>query len=682
MRNFVCSDPISKVVYGSRVLLEKGLAELENIQATRIVLVCTSDVKIVAHYNQFIKMLGDLVVEIFDHCTSTSTDMAANAEALRTRVQATRADCVFAMGGSDATEVLKIACAPNTINSSEMTSLVRNYNACVAPKPQYTIINHVTRCALIFYDLEIYKNISQDNLVKGAFLMLAHITDMFFNTKLLQHTHTVDPNYIPELVYAIYLCGECWKREGTHLHHYLVDYLHHEYGIAYDDLHLALHAYTAWCNQSQVMLELVEELGSFDLAGLVYDLQYALLPSRVSLLLLGITPAALPNLLNTVLNKAAGLVCNPVPITAETVSSAVAMACAGGRPTSSVVPKPPFSSITSMALVLDRFQTCPSPRLKLLLMRAVQAIHSSVKSAQLPVDEFEGLVGYLTRVGQRCVERQEMMMLFDVLGVEALVEDMQFRNAVSKVEHDLEGVGEQNIQGAAQKGLQTGILNPTPGSLLGPFHVANSPFLPNGAALFDQKQREEEEVYVFRGRVMDTHGALISEAVLDIWHSDDDGYYDVQPEFHRDRSHLGFRCKLMTDEHGCWSFKTLPVKSYTLPQDGPVGELVRAVRQHSNLPAHVHFIVAAKGCVPLITHLYPRSDDPYLQDDSGFCHKPELIKKATPLFENVGGGSELLIEQDFVLVRDSVYDTLDPRCYVPAGSSGLFTVVSRPRSMP
>ncbi|RYG70353.1 iron-containing alcohol dehydrogenase [archaeon] len=445
---------------------------------------------------------------------------------------------------------VKIACAPNTINSSEMTSLVRNYNACLAPKPQYTIFNHVVRCALIFYDLEIYKDISQDNLVKGAFLMLAHITDMFFHTTpvspmsvfcakeciriclhfllQLQHTHSVDPNYIQEMVYAIYLCGECWKREGTHLHHYLVDYLHHEYRIAYDDLHLALHAYTAWYNQTQVMVELVEELGSFDLAGLVYDLQYALLPSRVSLLLLGITPAALPSLLNTLLNETPGLVCNPVPITADNVSSALTMACAGSRPTSTQLPKPPFSAASSIAVVLDRFQTCPSPRLKLLLMRAVQAIHSSVKSTQLTVEEFEGLVGYLTRVGQRCVERQEMMMLFDVLGVEALVEDMQFREGVSKVAHDAGGIGMHEDDGGAHKGAQGGFLKPTPGSLLGPFHVANAPFLPNGAALFDQKKWAGEEVYVFRGRVMDTHGVPLPEAVLDIWHSDDNGYYDVQ----------------------------------------------------------------------------------------------------------------------------------------------------------
>lgn len=159
-------------------------------------------------------------------------------------------------------------------------------------------------------------------------------------------------------------------------------------------------------------------------------------------------------------------------------------------------------------------------------------------------------------------------------------------------------------------------------------------------------------------------------------------YTMLQPEFHRDRSHLGFRCKLLTDAQGSWSFKTLPVKSYLLPQDGPVGELVKAVRQHSNLPAHVHFIVAAKGCVPLITHLYPRSDDPFLQDDSGFGHKPELIKKAIPLFSEGGGANELLVEHDFVLMRDIKYDNFDPRCFVPAASSGLFTAAGKPHHMP
>lgn len=67
MRSFVCTDPISKVVYGPNVLQEKGLAELQNIQASKIVLVRTADVKTILYFNQCIKILGDLIVEIFDN---------------------------------------------------------------------------------------------------------------------------------------------------------------------------------------------------------------------------------------------------------------------------------------------------------------------------------------------------------------------------------------------------------------------------------------------------------------------------------------------------------------------------------------------------------------------------------------------------------------------------------------
>jgi hypothetical protein len=92
------------------------------------------------------------------------------------------------------------------------------------------------------------------------------------------------------------------------------------------------------------------------------------------------------------------------------------------------------------------------------------------------------------------------------------------------------------------------------------------------------------------------------------------------------------------------------------------------MQQHSNLPAHVHFIVAAKGYRPLITHLYPRPDDPFLQDDSGFGHKPELVKQPQPNID----GTILNINHDFILIKSDQFQNLDPLNYVPAASAGLF----------
>lgn len=106
--------------------------------------------------------------------------------------------------------------------------------------------------------------------------------------------------------------------------------------------------------------------------------------------------------------------------------------------------------------------------------------------------------------------------------------------------------------------------------------------LPNGSNLYDRKSSADEKVFTYSGRVLSSDGNPIQGAVLDVWHSDDFGYYDLQKtNFRKASSHLGFRAKFVTDADGKWSFKTLPVKSYPLPTDGP------AVSQISNNPGIV-----------------------------------------------------------------------------------------------
>jgi protocatechuate 3,4-dioxygenase beta subunit len=60
--------------------------------------------------------------------------------------------------------------------------------------------------------------------------------------------------------------------------------------------------------------------------------------------------------------------------------------------------------------------------------------------------------------------------------------------------------------------------------------------------------------------------------------------------------------------------------------DGPVGELIRAAKRHPMRPAHVHFLVAAPGYEPLVTHVFIDGDK-YLHSDVVFGVKDELIAK-------------------------------------------------------
>jgi hydroxyquinol 1,2-dioxygenase len=58
--------------------------------------------------------------------------------------------------------------------------------------------------------------------------------------------------------------------------------------------------------------------------------------------------------------------------------------------------------------------------------------------------------------------------------------------------------------------------------------------------------------------------------------------------------------------------------------DGPVGELIGRTDISHYRPAHVHFLVTADNCEPLITHLFQDGAE-YLDSDVVFGTKAELV---------------------------------------------------------
>ncbi|MDT9146241.1 6-chlorohydroxyquinol-1,2-dioxygenase, partial [Escherichia coli] len=59
----------------------------------------------------------------------------------------------------------------------------------------------------------------------------------------------------------------------------------------------------------------------------------------------------------------------------------------------------------------------------------------------------------------------------------------------------------------------------------GPFHVADAPELPMGANICLDHKGED---MVISGRILDTGGRPIADAVIDVWQANDEGFYDVQ----------------------------------------------------------------------------------------------------------------------------------------------------------
>ena len=251
-----------------------------------------------------------------------------------------------------------------------------------------------------------------------------------------------------------------------------------------------------------------------------------------------------------------------------------------------------FDEEKSAEIVIARNAGCTNARLAEVMAVIVRHLHAAVKEIEPTQEEWLEAIGFLTRTGHMCDEwRQEFILLSDVLGVSMLVD-------------------------AIANAKPTGA---TESTVLGPFHVADAPVLPNGADIcLDGKG----EPLLVRGRVTDSDGRPIAGARLDVWQANDEGFYDVQqkgiqPDFN-------LRGVFETDAEGRYWFRAAKPKFYPIPNDGPVGQLLRRLGRHPYRPAHLHFIVTAEGREALTTHIFV-PDDPYIDSDPVFGVKESLI---------------------------------------------------------
>src|SRR5271157_5426485 len=93
----------------------------------------------------------------------------------------------------------------------------------------------------------------------------------------------------------------------------------------------------------------------------------------------------------------------------------------------------------------------------------------------------------------------------------------------------------------------------TDSTLLGPFYVAGRPRVQNGA---DISGGVAGTPMFLTGRVVDEQGGPIAGAHVDTWHSDGEGFYDVQltGKLH-DR--LAMRALLTTDDNGRFWYRSI-----------------------------------------------------------------------------------------------------------------------------
>src|SRR5207237_10685844 len=145
---------------------------------------------------------------------------------------------------------------------------------------------------------------------------------------------------------------------------------------------------------------------------------------------------------------------------------------------------------------------------------------------------------------------------------------------------------------------------PAESTLPGPFSREGARDLPAGGSISLDARGEPALV---GGRVLSTDGTPLAGAVLDVWQGSDDGLYEQQDPNQPD---MNLRGRFHTDAEGRYAITAIKPVSYPVPDDGPVGQMLRSLGRHAYRPAHIHFIVSAPGYASLTTHLLA-SGDPY-----------------------------------------------------------------------
>jgi hydroxyquinol 1,2-dioxygenase len=251
--------------------------------------------------------------------------------------------------------------------------------------------------------------------------------------------------------------------------------------------------------------------------------------------------------------------------------------------------------------VLDRLTADTDPRFRQIITAVVKHLHALAREVDLKPDEWMAAIQFLTAVGQKCDDkRQEFILLSDTLGLSMLVVQLDQARRSAKA--------------LADKSAST---QPTEATVQGPFYWENSPELPLGS---DIGQGMPGEPAYYSGRITDTHGKPIADCCLDVWSGDGEGVYDMQ----KDGEGMQLRARFHTDDDGRYRFWSIKPTYYPVPDDGPVGDMLRAMGRHPNRPGHIHMMVYRDGYVSLTTHLFP-ADSPYLDSDAVFGVRDSLI---------------------------------------------------------
>jgi hydroxyquinol 1,2-dioxygenase len=248
--------------------------------------------------------------------------------------------------------------------------------------------------------------------------------------------------------------------------------------------------------------------------------------------------------------------------------------------------------------VLAAFANTPDARLRELMGALVRHIHAFAREVDLTPEEWLAGLKVLDATGRICSDkRPEFILLSDTLGLSMMVV----------------ALAQARASGAVQ-----GAIAATEATVEGPFYWAGAPELPLGS---DIGKGVPGEPTFYMGRVTDVQGAPLAGALLDVWSGDGEGKYDLQLG---SEPTMRARARFRTDDQGRYWFWSIRPTYYPVPDDGPVGDMLRATGRSIYRPGHIHMQISAPGHVKLTTHLFV-AGSPYLHEDAVFGKRDSLV---------------------------------------------------------
>ncbi|WP_375170446.1 catechol 1,2-dioxygenase [Marinobacter sp.] len=232
-------------------------------------------------------------------------------------------------------------------------------------------------------------------------------------------------------------------------------------------------------------------------------------------------------------------------------------------------------------------------RMKTIVHRVMHDVFQLIEDLDITPDEFWQAVYYINELGQN----GEAALLAPGLGMDKYLD----------IRLDAED---------EQAGLDGG----TPRTIEGPLYVAGAP-KSEAFARMDDGTDEAAETMILTGQVTDDQGQPLANAVVDIWHADTKGAYSY---FDQSQSEYNLRRRIVTDEHGRYTARSIIPSGYGCPPEGSTQQLLNLLGRHGNRPAHIHFFISKPGFKHLTTQINLAGDE-YTYDDFAFATRDELV---------------------------------------------------------